>query len=160
MSLHRYLSELNGYLKAIQHLNGPAYSFGVKWFYLEDGFNGFIHNYDHKYNFSKSTAIEFKEIKERILGFALNGMLDQEKFSGEKALNYYKEMIIEDINEYYGLASSSENSAGVFHPLVKGPVYRLDIDGKDQSSYFYFLIRIENIFVLTYFLESKIIDKE
>ena len=58
-------------------------------------------------------------------------------------------MTIENINEYYGLASSTENRDGVFHPLIMGPIYNLCIQGKDESNYFYFLVKIDKFFVLT-----------
>ncbi len=151
MSLPMYIAELNGYLKSLSFLNGPSCQFGVKWYDFDEGVESFVNKFDHGYSFSGYARIDFDEIKERLLQFTLNGFLSRERFSGEKSFNYFKEMMVENINEYYGLASTMENKEGVFHPLIKSPVYELTVCGEGESVCFYFLVKIESFYVLTFF---------
>lgn len=77
-----------------------------------------------------------------------------------EARSHVGRSVIWDINEFYGLASTNMNSEGVFHPLISGPVYRLNIISDRFTSSLFFLVKIEDMHVLAYFLwlsdESKI----
>lgn len=61
-------------------------------------------------------------------------------------------MLIDDIVEYYGLASTTLNPEGVWNPLLKGA---LEITVKDESNFhessIYFLVEIEDQAILTGF---------
>jgi hypothetical protein len=150
MSFEKYIAELRGYLKALQHLNGPKYNFGVKHFYFDGSVDSFIHNYDHGLPIIGSSLIEFNEIKTKIYDLVMNGMISLEKFPSKSHSERYKVLLLESINEYYGLASTTGNIDGIFHPLIEGPVYSLKMEGESELCNFFYLVKIKKYYVLTY----------
>ena len=154
MSIPVYISELKGYLKALQHICGSSFNFGVTCSSFEGEINEFLKSKDQKYHVETSSIIDFKIIKHEVYRFVLNGMIAPQKFPNKQVLDYYKDLLIESINEYYGLASTTENNKGVFHPIITGPVYRLYLKDEDVSKSFFFLVKIENYMVVTYFREK------
>ena len=46
------------------------------------------------------------------------------------------------------------NENGVFHPLIGSEVYRLDIQNKKYEKAFFYIVKIENIYVLTNFCKK------
>jgi hypothetical protein len=155
MQFVKYIAELRGYLKALQHLNGPKYNFGVKHFDFDGNVDSFIQNYDHGLPVIGSSLIEFNEIKTKIYDLVMNGMISLEKFPSKRHFEYYENYLMETINEYYGLASTTENKKGVFHPLIKGPVYSLKMEGESEICNFFFLVKIKKYYVLTYLRKKE-----
>lgn len=151
MSVMKYVAELNGYLKSLQLLNGPNYKFGVHGFEFDGDIESFLKSLNFRVSYSKFEMIDFEEAKLKFFHFTLNGLISPCRFSSEDFFKYYSEMMFEDVNEYYGLVAVSQNKRGVFHPLIKGPIYQLHVDNGDyQTDYFSFLVRIENFFILTH----------
>ena len=82
-------------------------------------------------------------------------------FSGSSKLLYSsgneiegsKEVIVSDINEYYGLLSTELNNKGVFHPLYANDVYELKINNVRHMEAFYFVVKVEDVYVLTHFVK-------
>lgn len=73
---------------------------------------------------------------------------DSHKKNTQKYLN---NKLLYDLNEFYGLMSTSINFDGVFHPLIKGPVYKLDISCDRYEHSLNFLVKIEHMYVVTYY---------
>ena len=72
----------------------------------------------------------------------------------EEARKYTTKMLIKDINEHYGLISTSLNENGIFHPLLKNEINILKIFNVNHERSLYFLVQIENVFVLTAFVKK------
>ncbi|MCE0558396.1 hypothetical protein [Motilimonas sp. E26] len=164
-----YLAELNGYLRALSQVAGPAYGFGVKKFSNScSELNGTITKIVSEWNAGETSRknseyfykgkkiLSSRDLLNKVEG-VLKKSLFKTKGSGEREL-YCLKSIMEDINEFYGLVSSSLNEDGVFHPLIESPVYELDIRNSKHSASFYYLVRIEGMVVVTYF--RKIMDTQ
>jgi hypothetical protein len=156
-----YIAELNGYLNAIRRLRGNGFFFGVRSYKAVDKIDNFVNEMIREWDqhgsfkYHGKSKIEFRELKDKIIDLIFGGVLNTRNMVNEQAENYAKEMLIEDINEYYGLASVSINKDGVFHPLIAGPVYNLDIQNKAYCASFYYLVKIEDNYIVTYFRKKK-----
>lgn len=150
-SLPLYISELKGYLKALELLSGFSFNFGVKFFDYKESAERFVQSYEHGLSISRVERIAFSELKREVFRFVLNGMLAPNKFKNEKALEFYKKELIERINEYYGLAATSESENEAFHPLISKPIMRLHLADEPENHNFIFLVSIGSYIVLTYF---------
>lgn len=111
--------------------------------------NDYVDATPHAYN--GKVEIQNPELCDEILGYIQNGFIRPEAMPSEKVCEHIKQTLMDDLNEYYGLASTSMNENGVFHPLIRGPVYKLDISGGKFNRSLVFLVKIESIFVLTYY---------
>lgn len=160
-----YIDEFRGYLKCIARLCGKRYCFGVTAYEAENDIDIFVSElvefwgqgdeyvepslYEYLGHEKIESALLFKEIE----GFIFKGLLDRVNMPSEAAKSYATKMLTGDINEYYGLVSISLNEEGVFHPLLSNEVYRLKIEHSGCEQRLYFIVKIENVYVLTYFLK-------
>ncbi len=160
MQFDYYISELNGYLTALQRLSGVTFSFGAKSYYAKENIDEFLKNYlkemteKEDISYGGRLEINYKELIVNIKKYIFNGFLSAEKIASANALSYLERTLIEDINEYYGLASNSLNESGTFHPLVEGPVYSLKIKNSGDVSSLYFMVKIESYYVITCFCQK------
>ena len=150
MSVEKYIFELNGYLKALQALNGPRYQFGSRAHHFEGNAELYINEIMKKGTIVNYSATNYEEIGQRILKFSLNGMMSKSRVSNEKELHYYTSEILENINEYYGLASTASGQKEILHPLITGPVFSIELKGKELGSYFCFIVGIGEYVVQTF----------
>ena len=104
------------------------------------------------FSFISSTSSKF--LFEEMEDFIFNGVLDRSTMVSEEARKYTTKMLIEDINEYYGLLSTSLNVNGVFHPLLRNEIFSLNIRNIKHERALYFLVQIENVYVLTAFIKK------
>ena len=84
--------------------------------------------------------------------YIFNGCINQEALTNQGAFEYATRTLIDDINESYGLVSTSLNKEGVFHPLITGPLYMLSISNNKNEKCLYYVVKIESMYVLTYFI--------
>ena len=108
-------------------------------------------NDNNEYIYHDYSEIEYKVIRKEIEGYIFNGCINMESLNSLGAFKYAERTILDDINESYGLVSTSINKQGVFHPLITGPVYRLNISNKKIKKNLYYVVQIESIYILTYF---------
>jgi len=153
---NRYIMMLHGYLCCIATICGPQYSFGASSFKDSREIDAFVSEFvgewslgdecvaASEYIYAGKEVIGYRGLREEIVGFVFNGALEQltAETEGEKSIGG---SILWNLFEYYGLASTGLNESGIFHPLVRGPVYRLDIRHREHERALYFLVRIEDI---------------
>ena len=164
---NHYIHELNGYLLCLSRLAGRGYSFGAHAYQVEadvDSFareavaiwskgNEYIPASDFRY--VGKSIIEYVDLQSEITRYVMNGLLGPRKLS-EAGRNAAARMLLEDIIEYYGLASTSINPEGVFHPPIRSTVHRLDIRNEKYEHCLYFVLQIEDMYVLTRLCKRKI----
>ena len=122
MNAEKYVFELHGYLKALQRLCGTNYAFGARFYSKKEDLDTFgqkISEKKLKYEEADHVSI-FKNIESMVF----NGFLAKEHVPNERAWNYLTKVIIEDINEYFGLVSLALNEDGISHPLLNGIIYK------------------------------------
>jgi hypothetical protein len=158
-----YLGGLNGYLNCLSRLCGPGYAFNVNMFDANSDVDKFIiskiaewkigDNYcsGTEYNYHGKSEIKFNEICDRLTEYIFTGILQKVIRPKSEEYEQYKRILIEDINEYYGLISTTLNYDGVFHPLIKGPVLEIALTSKKHEHIFCFLVKIESYYVLSIF---------
>jgi len=156
---NHHVSNLNGYLRCLSRLCGPEYAFGVNAYKTVLSIESFADEIVTQLNKDKSeyvyhgySEIEYEVIRNKIKGYIFNGCINQEALNSLGALKYAERTLIDDINESYGLVSTSINKEGVFHPLITGPVYTLNISNTKNKKSIYYAVKIESIYVLTYFI--------
>ena len=146
MSLPFYISELRGYLKALELLSLPnKCHFGVRYHPFNGNVLEFLENEEHGYLISRYAQIPFEQLKEKALHIVFGGSANPISSMTNR------EVLAHDIAKYYNLASASENKRGMLHPLTEGPVYEVHFADKDERSSFVFLVKIENYVVFTEF---------
>lgn len=80
-----------------------------------------------EFKYIGKSKIEFGTLEERLNSIIIiGGALNLQNVSNDESKASIKKMVVEDINEYYGLASTSLNSDGIFHPLISRPVYEVN----------------------------------
>lgn len=162
-----YIMMLHGYLRCISTIAGSQYSFGASSFKDPREIDAFVSEFvgewslgdeyiePCEYIYAGKEVIGYEELRKEVVSFIFNGTLAQLTAEAE-GLGTVGGSILWNLFEYYGLASTSLNESGVFHPLVKGPVYRLDIRRKEHERAFYFLVCIEDMYVLTHFWKWRV----
>ena len=158
-----YVGGLNGYLSCLSRLCGYQYSFSVNMFDAKCDIDEFVigkfselkkgdeYCKGTDYLYLGKSEIKFDAICEQIEHYVFNGLLGQVLQSRQNVYDSLKRTFIEDLNEYYGLISTALNHDGVFHPLIRGPVFKLDITNVEYEEIFCFLVKIENYYVLSMF---------
>ncbi|HCB40397.1 hypothetical protein [Ketobacter sp. GenoA1] len=149
MNAEKYVFELHGYLKALQRLCGTNYAFGARFYSKKEDLDTFgqkISEKKLKYEEADHVSI-FKNIESMVF----NGFLAKEHVPNERAWNYLTKVIIEDINEYFGLVSLALNEDGIFHPLLNGMIYKNIAPFEKDKASLIFWIEIEQHYVLAYF---------
>lgn len=159
MADNNYISELRGYLKLIERLCGAKYSFGVINYSSKGGVDRALHEFNSNLNkglkYDGYSLIEYEELILKIETMIFNGFLNRNKIQNEKVRSYMSGIIIEDINEYYGLASTSTDKNNIFHPLIEGPVYQISVFNPRSAEAIYYLVKISDSYVLTYLCKYK-----
>ena len=156
-----YIAELNGYLQSLRRLRGFGYCFSAHTYDLKVDIDQFaketLCKWDESgaYKYLGKSLIEYRNLEDRITGIIFGGALNLENVNNEKSKKNIKKMVIEDINEYYGLASTSLDTKGHFHPLITGPVYELNIENSNFTSIFFYIVQIGKYYVLTGFTHRK-----
>ena len=156
-----HIAELNGYLHSLRRFRGAGYFYSVRSYdatsdvdqFLTETVNEWGSNGHFKY--LGRSEVGFKVLEQRLSSIIFGGALNLQNVSGDESKENIRKMVVEDINEYYGLASTSLNPEGAFHPLISGPVYELNIENKDYSGLFFYLVQIESYYVLTSFTRRK-----
>ena len=158
---------LDGYLSCIATLCGPEFSFSASSF--EDSkeidvfVSGLVRDWSlgdeyldpSEFIYGGKEVIDYRTIQKEVVGFVFNGQLKsiRSETEGGKSVGG---MLLWRFFEYYGLASTNLNPDGAFHPLVSGPVYRLNIRNDEHVRSLYLLVEIEKMYVLTSFWERRI----
>ena len=162
-----YIAELCGYLKCLSRLSANNYVFGASAYEanceIDDLITAVFEKLGKGDKYIESSECEYlgreiiepQDIVSEIESYIFAGLLEREQMPNDKARIYATRMLSEDINEYYGLVSTSQNKDGEFHPLLSGEVYRLNIRNTKYSREFYFIKKIESLYVLTYFLQKE-----
>ncbi|MCP4276570.1 MAG: hypothetical protein GY779_09490 [Gammaproteobacteria bacterium] len=161
MTFEEYIIELNGYLKALQRQSLGKCCFGVKEYISNETATEFISNQDFfenkctVVNCNDKPEVDFRYLAEKIKAFLFaDGVLSRVGSENGKIKDYLGKMLVEDINEYYGLAANALNPEGEFHPLIQGPVYLLKLTDKNIEDDLCFLVKVENRYVFTYFIRK------
>lgn len=149
MSAEKYVSELHGYLKALQRLCGTNYVFGARLYSNKEELDTFGSKIsEKKLKYEKDDHVEIFQNMESMI---FNGILAKKYVSDERIWSYLTKTIIEDINEYFGLISTTLNEDGIFHPLLKGVIYKNTAPFEADKESLIFWIEIEKHYVLAYF---------
>ncbi|WP_203142915.1 hypothetical protein [Marinobacter mangrovi] len=166
-ALNPYIHELNGYLLCLSRLAGRGYSFGAHAYVVDADVDSFVSEVvatwskgdeyipASEFRYVGKSIIEYGELQSEITRYVMHGLLGPGKLS-EAGRSAVAGVILEDIIEYYGLASTSINPEGVFHPPIKRTVHRLDIKNENYESCLFFVLQIEDIYVLTGLCKKKI----
>ena len=155
------INELRGYLKCLQRLCSNGYVFGASCYEANQDVDSLanelvsIWGRGDDYVYCGKAIIDSKELFNEIQSFIFNGILSYKNMPDSKSKEYSKQILLEDINEYYGLASVLLNENGVFHPLLSNDVYVLDIKNKIFEKALYYIVKIESIYVLTHFIKKS-----
>ena len=159
-TFNEWIRELNGYLQALERLCGNGYFFGANTYEADKDIDSKLSEIldslatKEEYAFKGKSEITNKSLISEMEQFIFNGILDRKNMVNDSARSFSTKMIVEDINEYYGLASTSINKEGVFHPLIKGPVFKLNIENVKIKKSLFYVVQIENNFVLTHFYQK------
>ena len=155
MTFTKNISELNGYLKALQLVSSPNRTrFGARYYQYNGNVVSFIENYSHGYQVERFDLIDYDQFKKNIYGYICSGMLRPDRFPNNKSLECYKFMLLENILDYYGFASAAADKKNEFYPILKEPVYRIFLKNKETSKHFIFLMKISEYIVVTYFIRK------
>jgi len=164
------IDELRGYLKSLHRLASANYAFGVALYDANCEIDilaaelvrtwsiGDEYSDPGTYEYFGNERIEYSQLCQEQLKYIFNGLLDFKRMDSDDEIRYSKKIILEDINEYYGLLSTSLNEDGAFHPLISGDVFQLDIRNSRYAKSFFYIVKIETYYVLTYF--SQFTDEE
>ena len=162
-----HIEEFRGYLECLSRLCANGYSFGVSSYEADSEIDSLVSELTELwgagdeyvepsiYEYTGHELIEYELIIDEIQGYIFNGLLSLECMKNDDARSYAKKALTEDINEYYGLVSVSLNENGVFHPLISSEVYRLNINCQRSEKSFFFIVKIENLYVLTSFVKNE-----
>ena len=139
---------LDGYLSSIRRLAYNNCDYWAIHLKIDTDVEAAISNYFLKYDIPKE-VIEIKKIGYDVVKtFFDKFIVEQLKDNTENQVT----MLIDDIVEYYGLASTTLNPKGVWNPLLEGA---FEITVKDESNFHeslvYFLVEVENQAILTGF---------
>ena len=164
--MENYLNELNGYLRCLSTLCGPRYAFGARTYpastnidtliecELKQWGKGSEYVPATEFQFHGKRPVIYKDLLAQIEQFISSGMLSKKHFPNEQVLNDTKRMLLENLNEYYGLISTDLNIDGLFHPLIRSPVHQFDITSNRHQNILMFMVKIEDCYVLTCFLRK------
>jgi len=156
-----YIAELNGYLHSLRRFRGAGYFYSAQSYDAKTGIDQFATETitewgeNEEFQYLGKTEIKFEALEERLSNIIFGGALNLQSVESNESKESIRKLVLEDINEYYGLASTSLDSEGVFHPLISGPVYQLNIENKNYSNLFFYLVKIGNYYVLTSFTRRK-----
>ena len=160
------INGLQGYLQCIKRLCANGYVFGAVSYKANSDIDEFISGLvrywsegddvvePSNFEYCGKELISYEILLSKIEGFIFNGILDRRNMPNDNARQYMTKMLTEDINEYYGLLSVELNNDGVFHPLISNDVYLLNIRNEIYSQSFYYIVKIENVFVVTHFAQK------
>jgi len=155
-----HIQSLSGYLLCLSRLCGANYSFYASSYLAEAEPAIFLKNLlanwneiqsETNYSLNEICKIEYEDLISEISKYIFNGILKADNLAKFGSSEYIGRMLTEDITEYYGLASTGLNKHGVFHPLIGSNVYRAYIESNEFKESLYFIVKIENMFVLTHF---------
>jgi hypothetical protein len=156
---------LDGYLNCLATMCGSKYFFSATAFQdsneIDLFMEGIVRQWSlgdeyiapSEYKYVGKEAIEYGKLRKHVVSMIFNGAL-KPYFAEKEGYGDIGRKILWDVFEYYGLASTHVNEAGEFHPLVKGPVYHLDIRSEQHKRGLYYLVRIEGFYVLTALVEK------
>lgn len=158
MNFESHISELNGYLKALQRISGNGFSFGVRHCLVDiEDVDAFISaqidlwGERDKLQYIGRSEISYRDLVAKIKTFLFRGILSHEKLANPKIISYFQSVLLEDINEFYCQASVCQNSKNPYYPLIDGPVYLLDIEDNTKEVSLFYLVKIDKYYVLTFF---------
>lgn len=161
MSYEYYVGELNGYLKALGRVCGPRHSFGVKAErHGGRSISDFVQhilaerNKYHSEVYVDQEVINRDQLFDRIESMIFGGQMRNLK-PNKNTGDDYATVFIEDINEYFGLISTSMNKEGVFHPLLNSTVFGIEVLNEECESSFYFALGIEDLYIFVYFCKRR-----
>ncbi|WPD23363.1 MAG: hypothetical protein SD837_02120 [Candidatus Electrothrix scaldis] len=155
---------LRGYLSCMATLCGQNFSFAVSSFkdsrkidifvseLVREWSKGDEYIEPSEYTYGGKEIIDYHTARTAVAEFVFNGQL-KNIHSETEAEGTVGGKLLWRLFEYYGLASTSLNPSGIFHPLVHGPVYRLAIRNDEHMRALYLLVEIEDMYVLTSFCE-------
>ncbi|MCG8519456.1 MAG: hypothetical protein MI794_15810 [Pseudomonadales bacterium] len=164
-ALNHHIHELNGYLSCLSRLCGPAYVFAAHAYQVEADVDSFVREAvaiwsegdeyipASEIQYVGKSLIEYSQLQSEIAGYVTNGLLGPRELSGT-GRRAAARLLVEDITEYYGLASTSMNPEGVFHPLISSTVHRLNIRNEKYEHCLFFVLQIEDMYVLTHFCKK------
>ncbi len=163
-----YIDEFRGYLKCLSRLCANGYVFSVTAYSAVDNVDYFASKLvkfwnlgdeyiePSCYEFLNSNKIEYDTLLKQIEKYIFNGLLERSNMPSKSAETYATKMLTDDINEYYGLVSVSLNDNGIFHPLISNDVYVLNIHNPRHEKSLYFIVKIEEIYVLTHLIKQHV----
>ncbi|MGH1373498.1 MAG: hypothetical protein ACRBBW_15770 [Cellvibrionaceae bacterium] len=154
-----HIASLDGYLKCLRRFRSSGCSYWARAYPATDDIDQFlgelVSSWGSEYRLLGKKNLEFRDIEKRIIDTVFRGALNLENVESKITKQSIQRLIVEDINEYYGLISTSLNADGAFHPLISGPVYEVKVRNVDYLDAFIYLVKIEEIFVLTGFSRRK-----
>ena len=163
MTFEIYVSELNGYLRAFDRICGRSYIFGVKHIEIKELIDQEIRTYFDIWNKNRGkmilykgcSVIDYHALIKEIDKIIFNKFLsDKDKYC-KGYLSYLSSTFFEDIQEFFGLISTTINRGGIFYPLRKSPVYLLNVSCDDFEKAVFFSVKIEHILLITYLYKNK-----
>lgn len=148
-----HIAALNGYLHSLRRFRGAGYFYAASSYVVAEDIDSFliatIKGWGG-FEYRGKSLIEFNVLSERLESIIFGGALSLSHMSDESR-KCIKQSVLEDINEYYGLAATSLGTDEPFHPLISGPVYELDVESESYSDLFMYVVQIGSNYVLTSF---------
>jgi len=123
-TIEYYEAHFDGYLSAISRLSETKIGYSCSIIKMDHGIDVAIGNMLDRWNMDaklvSKTKLDYQEsenvLKDDFYCYLTN--LDQPRL----------DLIDWDIQEYFGLLSTSLNENGIFHPMVRNGGYKLNID--------------------------------
>ncbi|NEV65382.1 hypothetical protein [Thiorhodococcus minor] len=158
-----YVSELKGYLKAFDRVCGRSYFFGVICLETKESLDIEMQSYFNRWNKERDKKILYKGFRvidynalvSEIDEMVFHGFLNVREVSG-KPSSGLSGVFVDDINEFFGLISTTINPEGVFYPLRKSPIYLLEISREDLERALFFSVKVEHVLLITYFYKVRV----
>ena len=145
--MKRIVDRLDGYLHSIRRLAKDNCDYWATHIEVEDDIEKAIHDYFSEAHI-RTEVMDIKRVDYTIIEKYFDRFITKQLTTNTEDQIY---MLLWDIVEYYGVASTKMNPKGPFNPLVSEGA--LEITVKEEEPFhkelIYFLVKIENQAILT-----------
>ena len=134
-----YVASLSGFLNALERLTESKIILFNGYFKiekeLETSLKKYVLNWKDKPQLISCDIISNSEF---------NAFLQKELYAKIEATENIIYNLDWQLQEHFGLVSTSLNTDGVYHPLVNGPIYLASVSTNDFTKNYVFAVQIEN----------------
>ena len=142
------ISHFDGYLSALRRLS-HTWIANVRQFpvsgSLDDSLSKHLGEWIEGVQYVGKSGVTYDEVIDDLDRYILSRLdrLSEDQLS----------LVRWDIEEYFGLIAMSVDKEADFHPLISGPVYRLQVDSPEDRER-YLAVRIADVVVVLLFVPS------